>query len=60
MVFGIPDEVLGEAWGSILAAGKDGHYVVAAGGGVGGGTKPANVDTLVQNSLEYGYLMHEG
>lgn len=60
MVFGTPDDVMREARRCIEAAGRNGHYVLAPGGGVGGGTKPENVDALVRASLEYSHLMHEG
>jgi uroporphyrinogen decarboxylase len=60
MVFGTPQDVLREARRCIEAAGKDGHYVLAPGGGVGAGTRPENVDALVQASLQFSTLMTEG
>lgn len=58
MVFGTPEEVLREAKCCIELAGRDGHFVLCPGGGVGAGTKLENIDALVQASIEYSYLMN--
>lgn len=60
MVYGTPDDVLREAKRCIEAAGREGHFVLCPGGGVGAGTRPENIDALIRASLEYSYLMHEG
>ena len=59
MVFGAPDDVLRESKRCIEVAGKDGHFVLCPGGGVGAGTRLENIDALIQASLEYSHLMHE-
>ena len=59
MVFGTPDDVLRESKRCIEAAGRDGHFVLCPGGGVGGGTRLENIDAMIQAALEYSYLMCE-
>ena len=59
MVFGTPVDVLRESKRCIEATGKEGHFVLCPGGGVGAGTKLENVDALIQASIEYSYLMNE-
>ncbi len=59
MTFGTPDDVLRESKRCIEAAGKNGHFVLAPGGGVGAGTRLENVDALIQASIQYSYLMNE-
>jgi len=59
MVFGSPEDVLRESKRCIEVAGRDGHFVLCPGGGVGAGTSLENIDALIQASLEYSYLMYE-
>lgn len=57
MVMGSPDDVLRESKRCIEAAGKNGHFVLCPGGGVGAGTKLENIDAMVQASIDYSHLM---
>ena len=52
MINGTPADVKAAARHCFEAAGQNGRYVLCTGGGIGGGTKPENVDALLEAAYE--------